>query len=280
MKNIIAISGKIGSGKDFTARIIQVLVWYHKNKEKTNFDPQNIRFVIQDSEWNKLINPFRRDCGWEVKKFADKLKDIVCMLTGCTREQLESAEFKNSVLPDSYKYIRHWNGLKTVRVKPFGEMADRGRNMTYREFLQYVGTELMRDQIHENVHVNALFADFKSKFAEEDGFVHTEYAGNKVMYKDHPIFEPSHYPNWIITDCRFPNEADAVKAKGGVVIRINRIWATTQEFHDKILGVAEHPSETALDNYKFDDTITNDGSIQDLIDQVEVILLNQKIITK
>ena len=30
----------------------------------------------------------------EIKKFADKLKDIVCLLIGCTREQLEDQEFK------------------------------------------------------------------------------------------------------------------------------------------------------------------------------------------
>ena len=30
------------------------------------------------------------------------------------------------------------------------------------------------------------------------------------------------YPNWIITDVRFPNEADAIKGRGGIIIRVNR----------------------------------------------------------
>ena len=31
------------------------------------------------------------------------------------------------------------------------------------------------------------------------------------------------YPNWIITDCRFPNEAKAIKDRDGISIRVNRI---------------------------------------------------------
>jgi hypothetical protein len=40
----------------------------------------------------------------------------------------------------------------------------------------------------------------------------------------------------------------------------------------------EHPSETALDDTKFDYEIINDGSIEDLIEKVKEILIEQKII--
>jgi hypothetical protein len=54
--------------------------------------------------------------------------------------------------------------------------------------------------------------------------------------------------NVVIPDCRYPNEADAIKAAGGVVWRIDR----------KGVGPAnEHDSERALDSYEFDRKLTN-----------------------
>lgn len=63
------------------------------------------------------------------------------------------------------------------------------------------------------------------------------------------------YPYTVFTDVRFPNEAEAVREAGGLVIRINR---------DGTGPVNDHPSETALDDYRFDAYIRNDGSIPDL----------------
>lgn len=40
---------------------------------------------------------------YKIKKFADKLKDIVCILIGCTREQLEDSKFKSMTMEDLYK---------------------------------------------------------------------------------------------------------------------------------------------------------------------------------
>ena len=37
---------------------------------------------------------------FEIKKFADKLKDIVCLLLGCTREQLEDRGIKSLSLQE------------------------------------------------------------------------------------------------------------------------------------------------------------------------------------
>jgi hypothetical protein len=46
----------------------------------------------------------------------------------------------------------------------------------------------------------------------------------------------------IITDCRFPNEVDAIKQAGGLVIRLTR---------DK-LNSSDHLSEIALDKNRYD----------------------------
>ena len=64
--SIISISGKIGAGKDTVAQMIQEATNYH----------------------------------FEIRRFADNLKDIVCMLIGCTREQLEDRSIKSLSLQE------------------------------------------------------------------------------------------------------------------------------------------------------------------------------------
>jgi hypothetical protein len=59
----------------------------------------------------------------------------------------------------------------------------------------------------------------------------------------------------VFADCRFPNEANAIRALGGKVIRINR---------PGVSAVNAHISETALDDYPFDVIIENVGDIETL----------------
>ena len=75
-------------------------------------------------------------------------------------------------------------------------------DMTYREFLQKLGTEAMRDGLHTNVWVNALFADY-IPHKKEGGFQRSVKDTNGIPYDFEYEVE---YPNWIITDMRFPNE--------------------------------------------------------------------------
>lgn len=58
----------------------------------------------------------------------------------------------------------------------------------------------------------------------------------------------------VITDCRFPNEAETVRSMGGNVIRIERAGASGDC----------HASETVMDNYQFDYVICNRGTLEDL----------------
>jgi dephospho-CoA kinase len=205
---ILAISGRIGSGKDTVGNIIQMLA------------------VSNDPTVN-----------WEIKKYAGKLKEIACILTGCTLEQLENQEFKKLQIGSDW-------------------------GMTYRELLQKLGTEAMRNGLHENVWVNALYADYKGKISENHKFIDDG--------KTYPL--ELEYPNWIITDMRFPNEFDAVKSRNGITIRVNRTnrWNKPQDI--------EHASETALDNHEFDYVIDNNGSMSDLITKVREILTQNQII--
>lgn len=73
--------------------------------------------------------------------------------------------------------------------------------------------------------------------------------------------------NWIFTDMRYPNEYDAVKKEGGIVIRIKRKGVEEIDSH----------TERLLDNHQFDYVITNDGDLEMLGNAVQIILENIQI---
>lgn len=230
---IIGISGKIGTGKDTVAEMIREL------------------------------SP---DIKWENRKFADKLKDMVCLMIGCSREQLEDRDFKETPLGDDWKVfaaVQHGFNTDTVEsihanredaeyILKFSHMNRVIEyNLTPRRILQLLGTEGGRKIIHPNVWVNALMSEYYDGdiFARLGGFT----------------FE-SESSNWIITDVRFPNELEAVKAKGGITLRLER--PNFKVDPEK----ASHLSETALDDAEFDYTIVNTTGLVELREQVEDFL--------
>jgi hypothetical protein len=244
---IIGINGKIGVGKDTVGSIIQYLTSDYK--EQYNY--------LEWAERVKIYSSFPYS-PWKIKKFAGKLKEIAALLTGCTIEQLEDQEFKKETLGFN------WRSGHCI-----------GAASTYRELLQLLGTEIMRDKVHPNVWVNALMADYTGKIAEDHQFIDDG--------KTHPLV--LEYPKWIITDMRFPNELEAVEEKGGITIRVVRPvenYPENPNFNgDMQIAVKmahNHPSETALDNAKFDYVIDNNGTIDDLIQKVKVILVKEDII--
>lgn len=120
------------------------------------------------------------------------------------------------------------------------------QRMLVREFLQKLGTESIRDVIHSNAWVTALMCDYKPAKL-------SEYYASK----------------WIITDVRFPNEAQAIKNKGGLVIRVDR---------PGIKPINLHPSETALNDWEFDYKIANVSDFKALAFTVETILKKEKLL--
>ena len=69
----------------------------------------------------------------------------------------------------------------------------------------------------------------------------------------------------VVTDVRFPNEAAAIRAKGGVLWRVIRSGTGP---------VNDHISETALDDTKPDVLIRNNGSLADLKAEVDRLVLD------
>jgi len=90
MSSLIGISGKIGSGKDTAAEIIQ-----------------------------HLTNPMKLDMfPYEVKKFAGKLKTIASILTGIPVEKFEDQEFKKQYLGEDWNYqIDKFNPIQKMTVR-------------------------------------------------------------------------------------------------------------------------------------------------------------------
>jgi hypothetical protein len=255
---IVGISGRMQSGKDTVGKIIQYLVDAKINFNLKDINEEDFNFYL-DAQKNSFY-PDIKISDWQIKRFADKVKDIVCLLTGCTKEQLEDNDFKNTKLPN--EWIRY-GYADEFHVDPLGSpimnnrQCDKERyeeelktnhqtaykfHMTYRELLQYIGTDLFRKKFHTETWINALFSEYK---------------------------KPAQ--NWIIPDCRFPNEFEAIKNRDGIVIRVNRFNP-----NEKLFG--NHISEVALDCHQFDYVINNNSTIDELINQVKVILQKENLI--
>lgn len=95
---------------------------------------------------------------------------------------------------------------------------------TVGESLQKIGTDALRNNYHQNIWVNSTLTNLDE---------------NTV---------------YIIADCRFPNEADEVKRRGGLVLRIEGDPADVRKNSKRDMS---HPSETSLDSYDFKHVIHN-----------------------
>ena len=137
------------------------------------------------------------------------------------------------------------------------------RDITPRYVLQYWGTEVIRKGFHDDMWVASL----------EHRLLNTK---NDI----------------VITDCRFPNEINAIRAAGGKLVRIRRgaepkwfneavsmnkgpnrnmSWALSKQ---KIEKLKVHASETAWVGQKFDVVLNNDGTIEELYHQIERDIIN------
>jgi hypothetical protein len=186
------------------------------------------------------FHEFRRE------SFANTLKDAVSFVFGWDRMLLEGRT----------KEAREW------REQVDSWWADRLSmpTLTPRWILQYWGTEVCRKSFHDDIWIASL--------------------ENKLR---------NSRDNVVISDCRFPNEIDSIKRAGGKIFWIKRgnlpdwygtalqankgsNWAIQELKHMKI-----HASETAWVGTDFDAIIDNNGSIEDLYDQVKKLVISDEI---
>jgi hypothetical protein len=282
---IISISGKAGSGKDTVGKIIQYLTAEYIIKKQYG-NHINIDHSIEDHIAGNFPAYFEEVFDWKIKKYSDKLKDIVCILIGCTREQLEDQTFKETSLGEEWDTWR----LNTVYTP---------ETLDSESFEQYEETSIYSsekdaiekgEEIKNNLHIPkekrryGMSADFFYEVLMEKTTprillqkIGTDLFRNQL----HPnIWLNSFFSNytedcnWIITDSRFKNDKELVEKMGGITIRVNR--------KSKVLPCVghefQHSSETELDNETFKYVIENDGTIGDLIEKVREILIKENII--
>lgn len=264
---IIAISGKMNSGKDEIGNIIRYLLYKERYK--------GVAHVVEYPYLNDLDKRLLDvEDGFVVKKFADKLKQIVCILLNCTREQLEDREFKDIVLGEEWWYFKCLHPFELGSLVPYEGNISKINSLhweliklTPRLILQLLGTEAGRNIIHPNIWINALMSEYKDKYARS------------TWWGRHPK-----YPDWIITDMRFPNELMAVNKFNAITIRVNSNFnyanAPALNEDNGKAPVVEHESETALDHENFKYTIQNNAGIAELVEAVTYILVQEKLITQ
>lgn len=181
--------------------------------------------------------------------FADPLKRAVSMITGISVEVMD--ELKNGrIAPNRYLLP------DAIALLPDEEIQAKARALP-----QKVGTEIGRDTWYQNVWVDRLMTNAK----------YVESGKAKQGYKDPADGEP--WEGVYVTDCRFPNEFDALQKAGFLMVDIQ----CPLEFMRLKPGTPQgnHPSERALDDYRakgrFDLRIYNDRAT-DVGQIVETIL--------
>lgn len=269
-RSLVAIRGGMRCGKDEVGSMIQYLTSDHGKNGTRTYEQSKTKVDMNGYAFGDFT---RYGSDWEIKKFADKLKDILCILLGCTRHDLESEDFKNTIVSEEWWYYQYGDGetmvpyLESKHDKEDDALLARYLvRPTPRMILQFLGTELMRNQLHPNVWVNATFADY-----DDD--------------------------NWVVTDVRFNNEVRSIKGRGGLLINVIRPFEQRypehKEFADgfdydkvdlkeadpKMYAKLNHTTETELNDYDgFDYTLVNDGTLEDLLEKVKEVLIKENIL--
>lgn len=185
------------------------------------------------------IHQFRRE------SFANTLKDACAAVFGWDRTMLEGRT----------KQAREWREQVDEWWSKRLDMA-----VTPRWVLQHWGTEVCRRGFHDDIWIASL--------------------ENKLRNSRDDI---------VISDCRFPNEISAIRKQGGTVIRVVRGvepewyqdavavnagpkhigWALAT---DRLKQYNIHASETAWVGTDFDAVIDNNGTMDQLFQQINDLL--------
>ncbi len=185
------------------------------------------------------IHQYRRE------SFANTLKDACAAVFGWDRTMLEGRT----------KQAREWREQVDEWWSKRLDMV-----ITPRWVLQQWGTEVCRRGFHDDIWIASL--------------------ENKLRTSQDDV---------VISDCRFPNEIKAIRNQGGVVIRVirgpepvwyddavavnagpkNMRWSIAKNNMDKL---DIHASETAWVGTEFDATLDNNGTLDQLYQQVNDLL--------
>ncbi len=163
--------------------------------------------------------------------FASALKDVVSILFSWPREMLEGD------IPES----RLWRETEDPHWSQKTGIA----NFSPRKALQYVGTDLIRNQVYANIWTNIV--------------------ENRISM----ILKANNDAKIVITDCRFLNEIEMLKKfrSKSVDVFIIKVERPSTKIIEQT-----HMSETQYLEHKIDMTLLNNGTIEALEPSLEWIL--------
>lgn len=191
-----------------------------------------------------IASELREDRVVEMLAFADPMKEFCINCLGIQRELICGSD-KDKNTPTHYK----WEKMPPFIREKFPE---RTGAMTIRHVIQVVGTEMCRGIWGENVWIDAM----SRRIVESD--VRSARAGQSPTAI-------------VITDVRFPDEAQAIGGWGGKLWRVKGPpRGDAAVFNDS------HRSEALVDSLPHDHVIMNEGDGDAGIKAQVRALLNQE----
>jgi len=129
-------------------------------------------------------------------------------------------------------------------------------DFTPRKAMQLIGTDSLKNNFHNDIWVYTVLKRLETVKENE---------------------------NIVITDCRFPSEINAIREKGGIIIRVIRslpVWYDLglqasngcKQSIQKCNQLNIHISEYSHLSIKEDYTIYNDGNINELQDKIKILI--------
>lgn len=198
---IIAISGKKESGKTTTAKFIQQLM-----KE------------------NQLED-------WKIKSFAEYLKKFVSNITGIEVTLMNEPNVKRM----NFKELLDNHIINDVVYNTYKDKFN-----TLRDMLVYVGTDIGRDKIHQDLWVTSLLKDYNEN------------------------------SNWIIQDLRFDNEYEILQSHKAILLRVQRYF-----YEDMTTFLLLHPDKTVMQK-AFLKIMNNDFDFSDIPESIQFTPLSKQ----
>jgi hypothetical protein len=203
-------------------------------------------------------------CGF-IGSGKDTIADYLTNFHGFRRESFAST------LKDAVSQVFGWDRTllegRTAEAREWREQVDPWwaerldmPTLTPRWVLQYWGTEVARKSFHDDIWIASLENKLRNS-------------------KD----------NIVISDCRFPNEIQAIKKAGGQIVWVQR--GALPEWYDDAVSANQghniginnmklrkiHASEWAWLGNEFNHVIDNNGNIDELFKQAQSLVVGHQI---
>lgn len=168
--------------------------------------------------------------GFTRVAFADKLRKVLYALNPMVKEKSWVQECRDAPHCGPHVKSEKVHVQSVIDVYGWNGYKETEYGDEIRRLLQRLGTEAGRNLLGDNIWVDAALTGHAP--------------GAKI----------------VVTDVRFPNEAQAIKDLGGIIVRVSR---------PGVKAVNAHPSETSLDDWPFDYSLENNiDGVENWYDEV------------